>query len=347
ARIEADRLLAARLQEEDRETFIVEERAKFLYDTIAAQRRFLAQQRAAAIRKTHQRPRPQPDDDSDDEHRKCLRIVTFDSTLDSEIMETKSFVSKLHKVSSPDEDYLVDLFHLYDLGMKQYSEITPEGIELILWGDLKIMMESLTEKNDQGTTGENSLQSPHTIGHTIVVRVWGVSLLDGIFCQRYTCKSCGNGAHHGYNCPPKVLIISNSRDTCNNHILDELHNLCPQFLYPDMFSGEATESKENSSGSTTTHSDISLSKYDSFIFDLSNDPFTPTDRSDLYHEEFADELAHIISLPEYDCFYFKSEPDSGELTSIVDSGIREKVLSTANVNLPFEEDQSPPFAYVV
>ncbi|GJY96018.1 hypothetical protein Tco_0512379, partial [Tanacetum coccineum] len=50
ARIEADRLLVARLQEEERETFTVEERAKFLYDTIAAQRRFLAQQRAAAIR---------------------------------------------------------------------------------------------------------------------------------------------------------------------------------------------------------------------------------------------------------------------------------------------------------
>ncbi|GKD85575.1 hypothetical protein Tco_1356729 [Tanacetum coccineum] len=53
------------------------------------------------------RPRSQPNDDSDDEHRKCLRIITFDSTLDSEIMETKYFVSKLHKVSSPDGDYLV------------------------------------------------------------------------------------------------------------------------------------------------------------------------------------------------------------------------------------------------
>ncbi|GJZ79419.1 hypothetical protein Tco_0644256 [Tanacetum coccineum] len=86
--------------------------------------------------------------------------------------------------------------------------------------------------------------------------------------------------------------------------------------------------EEKSSGSTTTHSDISLSKYDSFIFDLSNDPFPPADRSDFYHEEFADELAHIISPPEYDCFYFKSEPDPGELTSIVDSGIRENISST-------------------
>ncbi|GJR71319.1 hypothetical protein Tco_0083684 [Tanacetum coccineum] len=120
------------------------------------------------------RPRLQPDADSDDKHRKCLRIVTFKGTIDSEIMETKSFVSRLHKVSTPDGEYLVIykvnghfrafnylmevlhifdrqyLFHLYDLVMKQYSKITSEGIELILWGDLKIMMESSTEENDQG-----------------------------------------------------------------------------------------------------------------------------------------------------------------------------------------------------
>ncbi|GJR79033.1 hypothetical protein Tco_0149818 [Tanacetum coccineum] len=42
ARIEADRLLAERLQEEEREQFTVEERAKFLHDTIATQRKFLA-----------------------------------------------------------------------------------------------------------------------------------------------------------------------------------------------------------------------------------------------------------------------------------------------------------------
>nr|GEZ95639.1 hypothetical protein [Tanacetum cinerariifolium] len=54
--------------------------------------------------------------------------------------------------------------------------------------------------------------------------------------------------------------------------------------------------KEISSGSTTTHSDISLSEYDSFIFDFT-------------HEEFANELAHIIPPPEYDCFYFWNLPD--------------------------------------
>ncbi|GJY74529.1 hypothetical protein Tco_0478960 [Tanacetum coccineum] len=294
-KVEADSILAARLQEEEREKFTIEERAKLLYDTIAAQRRFLAQQRAAKIRsrpptrtqlrnqmmtylkhvggkkhfdlknkifeeiqvlyekvkssdenfiaigsaederiirelnkkaagikkannikeeskeistpdedrggvwilkeeylldmksvvkedvltKVHakqevveqgtkkrkgghmkmlarKRKRSQPDVDSDDEHIKCLKIVTFKGTIDSEIMERKSFIARLNKVSSPDGDYLViyrangnfrafnylmevlhifdrqDLFHLYDLVMKQYSEVTPEGVELIL-----------------------------------------------------------------------------------------------------------------------------------------------------------------------------------------------------------------------
>ncbi|GJZ87571.1 hypothetical protein Tco_0659181 [Tanacetum coccineum] len=39
--------------------------------------------------------------------------------------------------------------------------------------------------------------------------------------------------------------------------------------------------KEKSSGSTTTHADFS--QYDSFIFDLSINPFPPADRSDFYH----------------------------------------------------------------
>ncbi|GKC52524.1 hypothetical protein Tco_1075269, partial [Tanacetum coccineum] len=288
ARIEVDRLLALRLQDEEREQFTVEERAKFLHDTIAAQRRFLAEQRAIAIRnrpptrtqlrnqmmtylkhvgnKKHsylknktfeeiqalyekvkrfdesftavsstkderkikemnegakdleqkrikkkvdretpkkedtakvpakvdvteqgtkkrkgghmkmlarKRKRPQSDVDSDDEHRKCLKIITFECTMDSEIMERKSVIARLDKVSSPDGYYLIiyrakknfrafncllevlhifdrqDLFHLYDLVMEQYSKITLEGIELILWGDLKIMMESSQEENDQ------------------------------------------------------------------------------------------------------------------------------------------------------------------------------------------------------
>nr|GFB22887.1 hypothetical protein [Tanacetum cinerariifolium] len=69
--------------------------------------------------------------------------------------------------------------------------------------------------------------------------------------------------------------------------------------------------KKISSGSTTTHSDISLFEYNSFIFDLT-------------HEEFVDELTHIISPPK----------------------IREN-LSTTLVNLPIKDDHSPLLAYVV
>ncbi|GJU25747.1 ribonuclease H-like domain-containing protein [Tanacetum coccineum] len=50
ARLNADKILAEKLQEEEREKFTIKQRAKFLYDTIAAQRRFLAQQRSEAIR---------------------------------------------------------------------------------------------------------------------------------------------------------------------------------------------------------------------------------------------------------------------------------------------------------
>nr|GEX39037.1 hypothetical protein [Tanacetum cinerariifolium] len=105
--------------------------------------------------------------------------------------------------------------------------------------------------------------------------------------------------------------------------------------------------EEISSGSTTTHSDISLSEYDSFIFDLSNDHFPPTDMSDFTHEEFADELAHIISPPEYDCFYFRDLPDPGEWISSLNSGIFENLSSTTCVNFPVEDDHSPLLAYVV
>nr|GEV22779.1 hypothetical protein [Tanacetum cinerariifolium] len=99
-----------------------------------------------------------------------------------------------------------------------------------------------------------------------------------------------------------------------------------------------SESEEISSGSTTTHYEISLSEYDSFIYNLSNDQFPPTDRSDFTHEEFADELAHIISPSEYDCFYFRNLPDPGEWISILNSVIRENLSSTTRVNLPVEDD---------
>ncbi|GJW79934.1 hypothetical protein Tco_0143909 [Tanacetum coccineum] len=113
--------------------------------------------------------------------------------------------------------------------------------------------------------------------------------------------------------------------------------------------------KEKSSGSTTTHADFS--QYDSFIFDLSINPIPPADRSDFYYEEFADELAHIISPPEYDCFCFKIEPKMGNLTMDVVNHIfptREPRVHVPNVlpthptlDLDFILLSEPLFSYIV
>nr|GEZ72091.1 hypothetical protein [Tanacetum cinerariifolium] len=124
------------------------------------------------------------------------------------------------------------------------------------------------------------------------------------------------------NHTPSSDCKTKSSSTSLNSFLEEtntFHNSLPEFenFYFDLgeissgsttthsdislpdyeaFSFDDDHIKEISSGSTTTHYDISLSEYDSFIFDFT-------------HEEFAIELAHIISPPEYDCFYFRNLPD--------------------------------------
>ncbi|GJZ46315.1 hypothetical protein Tco_0593911, partial [Tanacetum coccineum] len=95
--------------------------------------------------------------------------------------------------------------------------------------------------------------------------------------------------------------------------------------------------EEKSSGSTTNF-DFSLPEYDLFIFDLSIDPFPPADRSVSHHEEFADELAHIISPPEYDHFYFDLEIVPGEFTIVLEENIFD--LSTKGLTINELNDSS-------
>ncbi|GJT06785.1 hypothetical protein Tco_0841247 [Tanacetum coccineum] len=71
--------------------------------------------------------------------------------------------------------------------------------------------------------GENSSQSAPQINHNCCFEC-GDSL-DDIFCQRCTCKSCGNGAHIGYNCPPKAPIISQTIDELPQ-TLSSVHPTC-------------------------------------------------------------------------------------------------------------------------
>nr|GEU48571.1 hypothetical protein [Tanacetum cinerariifolium] len=111
--------------------------------------------------------------------------------------------------------------------------------------------------------------------------------------------------------------------------------------------------KEISSGSPTTHSDSSL--YESLIFDLSINPFPPADRKDFY--EFTDELIPFISPPEYDCFLFKVEPNSRDFTKDVVEDIsptKEPQVHNAlpthptlQLNLKFKPSSEYHFTYVV
>nr|GEV79660.1 hypothetical protein [Tanacetum cinerariifolium]GEY51102.1 hypothetical protein [Tanacetum cinerariifolium] len=179
------------------------------------------------------------------------------------------------------------------------------------------------------------------------------------------------------NPTPSSDFMTKSSSTSLNSLLDEtntFHNSVPEFgiFYFDLeeISSGSTITrfdislpeyeafyddhiKEISSGSTTTHSDSS--HYDSFIFDLSINPFPPADKSDFY--EFADELAHIISPSEYDCFCFKNEPNSGDFTmGVVEDTFptREPRVHNAlpthptlQLNLDFILSSESLFAYVV
>nr|GEX11759.1 hypothetical protein [Tanacetum cinerariifolium] len=95
-------------------------------------------------------------------------------------------------------------------------------------------------------------------------------------------------------------------------------------------------------------SPIPIKDGDSFLEKFQTTPKLKTFKFDIEEKNSSSTTIHAdISLLDLECFYFKSEPDRGDLTSIIDPGIRKNVSSTTNVNLPFEDDQSPLFAYVV
>ncbi|GKB16270.1 hypothetical protein Tco_0850193 [Tanacetum coccineum] len=108
------------------------------------------------------------------------------------------------------------------------------------------------------------------------------------------------------NLTPSSDVMTKSSSTSLNLFLEETNTFDNSLTKSFCFDLEEISSGtvyKKSCGSTTTHADFS--KYDSFIFELSINPFPPAVRSDFYREEFADELAHIISPPEYDHFCFK------------------------------------------
>ncbi|GJW52954.1 hypothetical protein Tco_0097039 [Tanacetum coccineum] len=92
-----------------------------------------------------------------------------------------------------------------------------------------VNQEPFVVKQDPGV---NSSQIPSQTNHNCCYEC-GDSL-DDIFCRRCTCKSCGKGAHYGYNCPPQIPIISNPEPCYNqnlNGIPQNLQSLQQQCLF--------------------------------------------------------------------------------------------------------------------
>nr|GFB04822.1 hypothetical protein [Tanacetum cinerariifolium] len=79
--------------------------------------------------------------------------------------------------------------------------------------------------NDSSSISKTYSQRPPNINHCCYECG---NPLDGIFCERCTCKSCGKDAHIGYNCPSKVSVISD-QEPCNNQTIAELPQALPIF----------------------------------------------------------------------------------------------------------------------
>ncbi|GJU13510.1 hypothetical protein Tco_1135906 [Tanacetum coccineum] len=101
SRIEADRLLAKKLQEQEREQFTIEERAKFLHDTINAQRKFLAQQRSEAIRN-----RPPTKNQLRNQMMTYLKHVGNFKHSDLKIKKFEEIQVLYEKIKRSDEDFI-------------------------------------------------------------------------------------------------------------------------------------------------------------------------------------------------------------------------------------------------
>nr|GEY67298.1 hypothetical protein [Tanacetum cinerariifolium] len=162
------------------------------------------------------------------------------------------------------------------------------------------------------------------------------------------------------NSLPKFETFSDhTEETSSGSTTPHAHYSFPKYdlfifeIEPDQ--GELTSVvMEDNLGEPCVHVPNVLPTHPTLILDSD---FIPSDNSlpeseifyfDIEEKNSGSTTIHAdISLPALECFNFKSEPDPGELTSIVDFGIYENVLPATNVNLSPEDDQSRLFTYVV
>ncbi|GJZ16160.1 hypothetical protein Tco_0551837 [Tanacetum coccineum] len=200
AGIDADAVFAAKLQQEEREEYIIEERAKFLAETINIGGYKHPQLKANTfeeIQAMYERQKKKIDNfkpmDSDDAVKDSKKAAIEDTSKKEEVLkkpnstkiesinkedtgERVSYVSKKRKEGPrmkrmskrkkiesdlkeeedlktflkivPDKEGMIDyevLEKIFPIGIKRFKTITPEGIDLVLWGDLRTMFDANTE----------------------------------------------------------------------------------------------------------------------------------------------------------------------------------------------------------
>ncbi|GJR41602.1 hypothetical protein Tco_1309705 [Tanacetum coccineum] len=142
--------------------------------------------------------------------------------------------------------------------------------------------------------GVKPSQDPPQIDHNCCYEC-GDSL-DGIFCQRCICKSCGKGAHYGYNCPPKDSIIFKP-EPCNQTIneipqtLPSLDPSCyslPHVSKPNLLRYYVPNCDNNRVNVEIDFVESLINRDTSIVHSSKIDPIL---------EEFAGELAHIAPIP--------------------------------------------------
>nr|GEU66742.1 ribonuclease H-like domain, reverse transcriptase, RNA-dependent DNA polymerase [Tanacetum cinerariifolium] len=194
----ADALFAAKLQQKEREEYAIKERAKFLAETLAAQRKFKAAQRSAEIRsrpptksqlrnliitylkniddtvkdikeaagvhkeKVLEEPNSTKVEVKQEGHkenikkrprRKLKMKATKKSKRPNADLEEEEQLRVFLKIILDEEEIIdyevldkrLDLEELYNLVMQRFETTTPEGVNLVLWGDLRIMFEETAD----------------------------------------------------------------------------------------------------------------------------------------------------------------------------------------------------------
>ncbi|GJT43326.1 hypothetical protein Tco_0952041 [Tanacetum coccineum] len=172
AELEDNEMIDAEVQRIERENFTEEQKAKFLVETIAAQRRFRAEQQAAL-----RRSKPPTILQLRNQIMKYIRNVggkAYRNLKNKSYEEIKDIYEKVKRIN----DKLLamgnrkmykaikemnhslfnevlhildrqDLHHLHRLVIEYYEHIPPTGLGLILHGDLTTMMETTEESDDE------------------------------------------------------------------------------------------------------------------------------------------------------------------------------------------------------